>query len=391
LILYILLMPVLSAGQLITGYVTDSVTAQPVPYATVLFKKLNYGAPTDSLGFFQITVEHVTNEDTFFVYCLGYKPQSFVFNGQKIINIKLPLLVNIITDINFFALRPVTIIDKMLKRLGTAIPVNNVRAFYRQLHTENEKAVRLIEADIDVKWNGTSSAVALNEMRRSTNREENGLQHGDHLFDLLDADPVRKPEGTVLNSKNRDQFFYSIEDETESLYIIRFTEKDKSRKTYITGRLTIARESFNLVSCSTQRIRNPHIPVELSSGAEKYTWDIRTESITAGYSWTGDSIQIDKLERSYYHHLINNVFKTTDYRVGETFSLYILNRHLSGINKPVLRSSLYGREYSYHPGFWNDYFPLKAFPLDEQCEKQLSEKMPLPEQFQSSSKAGFHR
>jgi hypothetical protein len=390
LILYMLLFPVLLQAQTITGYVTDSITQEPVPFANVVFKKLNRAASTDSLGFFQIDAGDVTNADTFFVYCLGYKPQFFTA-GQKIIA-KLSPTVFEIDGGTVAAFKPSTIIRNMFKRLSGAVLISEGRAFYRQLHTENEKAVRLIEADIDVKWNDANSEVALNEMRRSNNQEKNGLQHGDHLFDLLDADPVRHQEGTVLNAKNSAQFAYGIEDETEFLYIIRFTEKDKTRKTYITGQLAIDKENFNLVSYSMQRIRNPRVPVEFSGSAtEKYTWDIRTESITADYTWKDNTIQLDKLERSYYHHLISNVFKTTDYRVGETFFLYIYTHPLSNTGRLVVRSSLYGRQYDYHPAFWNDYFPLKTFPLDKQYEKQLSEKMSLPDQYQASSKADFHK
>lgn len=155
--------------------------------------------------------------------------------------------------------------------------------------------------------------------------------------------------------------------------------------------MVIDKNTFHLVYYEKKQIRNPIVKPELtSSSPNTYTWDLQTELISSSFTWNKDSIFLKSLEQSYYHYLINNVFKTVDYRVSETFSLYIYDNNAGTSSKNgELRSSLYGRSYKYDEFFWSEYKPVHLHPLETFIIDQLSAESPLQEQFKSAAGARF--
>lgn len=188
-VLYMLLIATVSNAQVINGVIIDSVTNKPVPFAVVGMKGSVQHTLTDTLGYFEMQSRGTEYDDTLLVYCMGYYHTSFIVNAEnknRRLRITVAPQLFEITGAVIDGMKPITVIKKMIEKLGDARKAKQVAAFYRQLHLENENAVRLIEADVNLFWteNG-SEKVQINQMRRSEDYEKNELQHGDHLFDLL--------------------------------------------------------------------------------------------------------------------------------------------------------------------------------------------------------------
>jgi hypothetical protein len=394
-ILILIVLSTSAESHIFKGTVKNSLTQQPVAFAVIYVKGSFEHVISDTNGYFEIPLFDLM--DSLFIYAMGYSKFLLTPGLQK----STPTVIYLsptsieITGAEINALQPLTVISRMINIVDSASKEKGSSAFYRQLHQENGKAVRLIEADIDILWNTENGErIIVNQMRRSKNMEKNGLQHGDHLFDLLSLHPIRNKNGTILNRNSfKDYCFYFDDKEDDNNYVINYEEKNRNKKLFCVGQLIIEKESFHLLYFERKRMRNPLFKQELFAGdVESFTWDMWSDLFSTSFIWHYDTILVRKTKQSYYHQLINNVFKSVDYHVTETFTLDIFdNNHKKLSNRKEARSSLYGRPYIWSGDFWSNYQPLLRNPLNPESVKDLTTSGPLESQFKQSSKEIYVR
>ncbi|MET0391553.1 MAG: DUF5686 family protein [Chitinophagaceae bacterium] len=75
-------LPVFSQSRLISGYVKDAHSEEPVPFASVYFLHATIGKLTDSSGYFSFLLDQWPS-DTLVVTCVGYQPVQFAIPKNK--------------------------------------------------------------------------------------------------------------------------------------------------------------------------------------------------------------------------------------------------------------------------------------------------------------------
>ncbi len=352
----LLFLPCICFSQQVKLNVCIADSKEPVPFAMVKVYGSGESFITDSSGFILFDCRN-RSMDTIAVYSMGYESVMDVFyytNSPVIVGLKPKYYIQ--NGAEIMAFKASTILDKTFIKLQKATYVTSANAYYRQYHIENDKPVRFLEADVTIAVDGNSEKVRVNEMRRTICYEENGLQHGDHLFELLNADAARHPLGTILNARNKNS--YNVNAETvEGKHVLRFEEKDKTKELVKYGTLIIEENTFHLLSYSCTELRNPNVKHEMMSGEpDQYSWDRQEGLVLINYIWEGEKIIPVSIQQDYNHKLINRTFKSVDFTVKESFNLYIYNRSVNQAGgKMELRSSLYGRPYIYHADFWKTY------------------------------------
>ena len=67
----------------VTGTITDKQSDEPIPFASVFFKKDGRGTLTDSLGKFSLYKIGVAPDDSLIINSVGYKPIAYIFSSLK--------------------------------------------------------------------------------------------------------------------------------------------------------------------------------------------------------------------------------------------------------------------------------------------------------------------
>src|SRR5215213_5030948 len=84
LVLFLLVHTLCSTAQKkrLSGYIRDSHSDEPVPFASVYFKGTTQGNLTDSAGAFSFSF-YEWPADTLLISCVGYQPFRFYINKAK--------------------------------------------------------------------------------------------------------------------------------------------------------------------------------------------------------------------------------------------------------------------------------------------------------------------
>lgn len=109
----------------ITGKVIDSLSHEPVPYASVKLKNAGWGKLTDPSGKFSL--ENVSKGDTIVVSAMGFSPKTVVYDGRKK-NLQLEIVADGLR-LNEVVVRPKK--EKYSKHNNPAVDfVNRIRKSY---------------------------------------------------------------------------------------------------------------------------------------------------------------------------------------------------------------------------------------------------------------------
>ncbi len=96
-LLFILLftgLPVFSQSTVVKGKVTDSVTGEPVPYVSIIFKNTQTGTLSDSLGVYQLVSRNKVDSIQF--TAIGYRCKTFVVLPLKTMNLQVSLISDLV-------------------------------------------------------------------------------------------------------------------------------------------------------------------------------------------------------------------------------------------------------------------------------------------------------
>lgn len=254
----------------ISGVVVEDSTLLAVPFATVAAKEI--ATLTDINGAFSLTIGSAISSDSIIFSCIGYESkiisEKYFLKGEQTVT-----LVKKVYELNgpeIHGLSSGEIVKKAIGKIPEIFGTDTFyqAAFYRQYHEENNTYVRLIEASVTiencVEKNSalkSKERVSINQLRRSDNNEKNNEEHGDHLMDLLEENPVYHSIGTVLNLKAINLYrFYLDTTRTypDSVYHIYYYSTDRSGERFDRGEIFINAADFAITKITKEEFKNVH-------------------------------------------------------------------------------------------------------------------------------------
>jgi hypothetical protein len=383
----------------ISGTVLDDSTQYAVPFVTVSCKQT--ATLSDVNGKFSLTVS-ADNADSIVFSCIGYENKkipvrSFLSRAEQTIKLLRKVYELPPGTIHGFTSR--TIIEKAIKKIPENFTADTFyqEGFYRQYHQENNKYVRLIEAAITIENRAeknnaslkTNEGVLINHIRRSDNNERNDDEHGDHLIDLLEENPVYHSLGTVLNIKSLDLYrFYFDTTLTypDSIYHIFYYSHDRTRSRYDRGEIFIDAASFAILKLTIEEFKNDRPIRRENNLSDRYRWDFLSSKLVAEYKIKNGKMYTASLMKTYTHDLYDIKVYTKEFTVTECFEL-TLQREIQ--SKPAVMqqyfsdfSNLYHRKYVYDADFWKNYSMSGFyFQKSEDVRRDLEKNKKLEEQF----------
>lgn len=125
--MFLIALPAFSQQTIVSGFVRDSITGQPLPFANIIFKNTSIGTSTDTIGFFKL--ETSKPADSISVSVVGYMAKTFAVKSlqKQEINIRL---VSYDYDLNEVVILPgENPAYRILRKVIEAKPKNNPQQY----------------------------------------------------------------------------------------------------------------------------------------------------------------------------------------------------------------------------------------------------------------------
>ena len=237
-------------------------------------------------------------------------------------------------------------------------------------------------------------------MRRSNVYEKNKDQHGDHLYDLMQQNPIRHTVGSFLNETWLDHCHFYFADEPgnyhpDSIAVIAFLYKDKLEKIAEEGKLYINKTDYAIIGLELKQFLNPDYKPDIRS-SNHHNWKFKEGSKTVRFKKSGAYYYLDQLSYYYRHFIFDESFNYMKHDTEEFFDLWVAGH--SEVSKDFYPkkhfrsiSSLYRRPYTYDASFWVDFPLLKQHPIDHNICKELETEEVLDVQFRKNAAVGFNQ
>lgn len=386
----------------VSGKVVEDSTRHAVPFVNILLSANRTGTVSDINGKFTLEIDSLIPSDSIIFSVIGYETKIISagnFSAALENTIALTKRIYEIPSVTIDGLSSRQIIEKAIRKIPDIVMADTfyLNAFYRQYHEENNKYVRLIEATVTIENRVTKNKyllkaderVSINQIRRSDNRERNNEEHGDHLMELLEVNPVYHTTGTMLNLKALDlyRFYFDTTYTTDSVFHIYYYSTDRSGERFDRGEIFINENNFSILKFTREEIKNTHANRNrLYNSMAPYRWDFLSSKLVAEYRMINGKMFPASLFKTYTHELYDNKVNTKEFLVTENFELTILNESLPG-QLPQKKSfsvflNLYHRKYSYDISFWENYsLPGSYFKKLQNVKNDLEKKKTLGEQF----------
>lgn len=389
--IFILFSEILLSQILLTEHCVFDNNNKPIPFATILFKNSQTGTTTNESGCFKLPISKTRKNDTIVIKHLSFLEReisvSELLTAQTITLEESTIELLGATKVGYKA---ETIVKKAIQQIRSNYQPKTDRynALYRQVHLENGKYVRLIDAQIVLEDVGYANrktekfldGIHITELRKSLVYERNGEEHGDHLVDLLLANPVKYQHLNLLNTSHLSLYDFSLTTyenklpnrvENEDYYYIHFQNKPWHNEKNFKGNLIIHKETFFIQEISFYTFPNQE--------EEKSNW-----LFLNGYDkFIYKDGRIDKALKQYNHYVMNEQTKSVQYIVEEQFELFVLDTKLDEYNYAFgKQSNLYRSVLPYNKNAWNKLDQI--YPLPKKLLEELSKYKPLEEQFKKT-------
>lgn len=390
------------AQEFINGKIIDD-KLEAVPYATVIIKRNGRGTIADVSGNFSINKISLLDNDTLKISSMGFKEVDFLVKEKTSDSDTIIIFLKT----RLYELAPVTINPVNPKQeLEIAVKHFNkncnpvpytYETFFRQFHRENGRAVRLIEASVDVYDPGyyfTQSKelrerTKINAIRRSKVYEKNGDEHGEHLGDLLNKNIINYPFSTVLNPRTMNYYKLKYEHLNDSLkpydLAIHYYYKIDSDPKIESGTIYLDKENHKIHRIEQKTYPNSNYTENPMISGDNSNWKFMEESFTLTYKYIKGKMYIDHFDFYYKHRIYNPTFRSFDYLVEEYFDLWTGEVNI----KPDVPTqeykqghNLYTKKYDYNPDYWKDFYLYKRHPLEPKIIEEFNKHENLEMQFE---------
>ena len=377
----------------ISGYILDSETGAPVPFASVGVPAQGVGISTNVNGYFMLMIKEVDNGHVLEISSIGYAKKSIPFSeiswGQEQ-RFRLDPKVTVLEEVVVRG-RPRTLEDVMLsaskkRKVFLRTSPYLTYGFYREVLRVNEEYQGLTEAQGIFYINGYNSKYKNNRnqvmtydlaqwkhMRRSDYPEAGYLRIGK----LLKAKDYYLHDGP-LQKRNLQKFQYTVVDtsqyEDDAVLVVDFEPRDEfSQEFNYQGRMKIKEDDQALLSMEVEQLgKEPFLP-------ERDAIKDQASSFTISF-WL--------FEGEYY---LNRSTFTQTYTTKEgphEFSLEIIGgpftqqkpEFLNTAQRAVLYSDMLNPMVNYDPDFWDSY-KFAESDVFQKVEEQVED---LQQQFQDN-------
>ncbi|MFK7786778.1 MAG: prolyl oligopeptidase family serine peptidase [Crocinitomicaceae bacterium] len=424
--------------------ISDSVTHERLPYVTVYLKKSGIGTTTDLEGNAKLQLsDNAINPDTLICSYFGYDKRYLPININNVqqLNIKLLPSFQDINEVTIVASKktfsPKQIVRKALRntKQNYSNKAVNLLGFYRETFTEDERAIYLNEATVNLyyskypqgiferrdwkdwhyddrysfelnysqfngfpnQFNSKDDRVQLIEARSTDNWSKYGYRGsivGGPLS--ITSKDYPKYQSDFLDTKNFNKYAYKkvgIEKVNGSkCYVIHFYPLESGKKMSISygkklnrsiyvGRLYIDQTSFAIVRMEFQLAKN----VDFGYYTQFVPLDYRVQINYRKRKeiWTLDKIKLSQL-RSYNMRMADHsvLYESTQ----ELFITDVLFDSVKQIPsdtewKHTRQTSLRDFEVPYHPEYWKEHDTTNYPSLQNFVLEQLTSEKSLAEQF----------
>lgn len=360
-------------------YLLDSETKDGIPHAIAHIQPQGLAFQSDLSGlvkiaskqdFEQVQFSHISFEDTFVEELRAF---DTVFLNKK--SYILPTM-----DLHEYS--AMDYIKRAIKSIPSNFPTSDyfIEGNYIQVHYENGIGVRYLEAEVLVKEQAIASGFKVQQegfnilnLRKSYVYEQNGEQHGDHLVELFQENPVQYLNQHFLNEKNLAAYDWNIGSKINDSVTISFSNKPWHYPKNIRGEVVIVGEQNQILSIVSTEVSNPSYTSEY-----REDWMFISSRFKISFAHIDGQYTIDHIAKSYTHQVRDqNNPAFIRYEVSEEF---YWKSHSSFIKDKANRtlswtSNLYSKTMPYSNNDWVSNFHL------ERIRPDLEHKHPLSYQF----------
>jgi protease II len=430
-----ILISCVSFSQQINISITDSLTKEDLPFATVYLKNTGIGTTSNFEGKALLKIKTKNSDsDTLICSYIGYQTKTLQVDLSKSINLNI-LLSQSSTNLSEFVItykKPLTskqILKKSIKNTSknySNIPVN-LKGLYRETLKESDKYIYLNEAVVDIhytkyiqnsidkktyqKWqyddeyafeykptwfngfpanqfNTRDDKVRIIESRSSESSSLNNFDMpitGNPLS--LTARDYVKYRYDFFNPNTFNNYIYTIKKSelinTKHCYVIQFHPKPSSKRVRFnhilknkngiyTGRIYIEKSSFAVVKMDFQLLQN-------------FDYGFFQPIIPLDHRV---SIEYEEYESKWYIKKVN--FQQTRRTLGTSYQeLFVTHINKDSVYqisdneewKHTRLTTLRNREAPYNIEFWEAYEKTDYPTLSKKIKHDLETKTPLEKQF----------
>lgn len=157
-----------------SGKVINSVTAKPVPFATIKLKNNQLGVYANADGDFKVSLNPEFQDDSLLITCIGYKENSVAYKDLSNIKENRILLLPVVYglgEVSVVASRKkqssLAIIRRAIRNISNNYPDKpfNFISYYRDYQKKDSNYINLNEAIVQTFDDGFSSGSDLNKYR----------------------------------------------------------------------------------------------------------------------------------------------------------------------------------------------------------------------------------
>jgi hypothetical protein len=393
----------------ITGKVIDSKTNEPLSYVTISLRDKPIGTLSNEDGTFIFIVPQQAYSDTIQFSMLGYTSEEIrvtdLLKTELVISLKEhPIMLDGVTvSANQLSA------NEIVKKAFSAIENNFsqrpyvLKCFFRQINTENNKNVFLIESAVDIydkkyrlnqRFN-LQEQVTINQVRSSKNyfshQQQNYFDYSNTLQQLLVWNFIRYKNLYIMKRTNFVlDTTLAINDRI--IYVISSTSSKFTGTTLEgTNRFTlyIDSEDFSFIKIKNETKAQPGYylpmpPVPIKGDDSKQLKFTVASHTYAFRSYLG-VMYLEKASSLMRGHIIETATNTIDREITNE-ELLTVNEIVTAPTQPSVKKTmdkgktLNAHPTVYDPTFWNDN-QVKLVPLTRKQITDLEWEMSLEKQF----------
>ena len=199
------------------GKVINSITFEPIPFATIWLKNSQLGVFANAEGDFKIIRNPEFQEDSLIITCIGYKQYTLSFkdlSDKEVNRIYLAPAIYEIGEVKVIAYRKnlssVTIIRRAIRNIRKNYPNKpyNFISYYRDYQKRKGNYINLNEAIVQTLDNGFTSKSASNKYRLLDFRKNMDFPRMSisPYYDTIVSPDYNNPNKIIPNAKLGDQY-----------------------------------------------------------------------------------------------------------------------------------------------------------------------------------------
>lgn len=392
------------------GKVVDHESGKPMSYASVSIKGKAIGTVTNDDGIFDFYIPASCLNDTLTVSVIGYATYKILVSDAMSKNLSVKLKIKPIMLKEVKVMKPETgqqIMLKAFQKIEQNFPTKNYnyRAFFRELYEENNEAVFMTEAVVDIydvgfhgikgRRNWLNEKVHTANVRSSTNYFKSAFKTLTANFSYLTyclqwrnikyRDP--NPSANFKHQKFEVDSMIALNNELLFVVSSAFANKEsKSKDTYYVNAETYAIHKHVISDLANSgQILNQWKLLKDSS----YFYQNKSRYVVQEYENLGGKMYLKYVTGEFQADIYDQKTKSILFKLKTTEMLSITEINANEENVPEnLTTVLQYKNLSestppYDAKFWNNYNVVKQVPLTRKQVRDLEKKMPLEEQYKS--------